>query len=53
VEVDAAAIGAHAAEAVLAKLVADGGLGALGGGGEELQAVGSPRRGRAARRPSS
>ena len=48
-EVDASAIGAHAAEAVLAELVADGGLGSLGGGGEELHAT-SPWR-RASARP--
>ena len=36
-EMDAATVGAHAAEAELAKLVADRGLGSLGGGGEEAE----------------
>jgi hypothetical protein len=37
VKVDAAAIGANAAKMKLAELVADSGLGAFGGGGEEAE----------------
>jgi hypothetical protein len=37
--VDSAAVGAHLAHAELAQLVAEGRLGPLGGGGEELDGI--------------